>query len=877
MSENPTPTFSPPDAPLRARKGWRWVGVSLLVFLGLFTALVAWQARDIEARILAEIQPHLVTDVHIERLDVSFWRAWPNVEVALRGVRIADALDPQADFLVMDRVDLSVAWLSLLDDQLEVESLSLVGGEIRVDRKSDGRGNWVFWKTASEGESSLEAWQVEQLRLSGVTTAGVWRGEDDPVVWSVRVSEAALGLGQEASGDVVFQGEVDLAETTLKAAGQTWLDQAGLQCGLRAKASGNEVVCRLSDARLSCGEAEVSMSGAVRVWEGRFGMVLGSGDAEWRAVESVMPPELRTDLKAVTERLAGRGSMDVVVGREALPESGTHWRGPEGRSWPGAWAVRLGLSGTTVAHQGQVIAARSGQLVACDQGRSWKAEAMGVRAGVAGGEVSLKGQVFGTPNGWQAGVLGEGIFRPEGLLPWMAEWAVLPSGWTVSEGGQIQFSGGVEVTAVGGELQAMEWAQDTRITAEEVGITDGHFEARVASGVAEWKGAGWQASISGIQAPGVASAEVQLDMRDPKEGRADVVLAAVDVAPLLDGLNAWSAKTQSSAKSAGSDGGPWAISVDCGGLAYGALRTDRTQMTARWQGEVLTIESLEADAMGGRLQAEGRVTGARADLEGRMSAVDVAAFLEGTEGLGQSTLLPRHVRGQAWAEGRVGYALDRKEGVPWDADVLVRVEDGELIDFDLLQEIPATLEADRKYRFVADAEDMRRRLKRVRFSPLTVGVELERDVITVASVTVESDAMDVGVEGWYRFGGELDFTLDFALRDLKSGEGELGAMEEDGLGHRFFLAVGGTLEDPEFGYDRAAHQTHRREQRQGAWSRLKGVLNGEPADAERPSGEATPQAQVTLAVPDSAGPVDSVRVEAPVQKVPQLEDDDDDF
>ena len=89
--------------------------------------------------------------------------------------------------------------------------------------------------------------------------------------------------------------------------------------------------------------------------------------------------------------------------------------------------------------------------------------------------------------------------------------------------------------------------------------------------------------------------------------------------------------------------------------------------------------------MGGRLEAVGQVTGMRADLEGRMSAVDVADFLEGTDGLGQSTLLPRHVRGQAWAEGRVGYAFGRKEGVPWDADVLVRIEEGELIDFDPLQ------------------------------------------------------------------------------------------------------------------------------------------------------------------------------------------------
>ena len=122
----------------------------------------------------------------------------------------------------------------------------------------------------------------------------------------------------------------------------------------------------------------------------------------------------------------------------------------------------------------------------------------------------------------------------------------------------------------------------------------------------------------------------------------------------------------------------------------------------------------------------------------------------------------------------------------------------------------------------------------------------------------------------------MDFTLDFALRDLKSEEGELGTMEEDGLGHRFFLAVGGTLDAPEFGYDRQAHQSHRREQRQGAWNRLKNVLQGEEGEDAAGEGvrEAPTPSQPAVEV-NAIAPADSVRAAPHPEPAPFVDDDDD--
>jgi len=317
--------------------------------------------------------------------------------------------------------------------------------------------------------------------------------------------------------------------------------------------------------------------------------------------------------------------------------------------------------------------------------------------------------------------------------------------------------------------------------------------------------------------------------------------------------------------------GPWRLEVNCGPVSQGPLEFERLSMSGTWADGALDVGALDAVGLGGRVEATGRVDMTAASFDGRLVDADFAEVLEGTSGLGQDILLARHVRGRVWAEGQVSHVFGRTESAPWDADVQVRLEKAELIGFELLQEIPDVLESERKYRLIADAQDLRRRLNRVRFEPLDVQVQLDRGMINLDPVEIGSDALDVGVKGWYRMGGPMDFTLDFALRDLKSEGGEFGTIEEDGLGHRFFLAMRGTLENPEFGYDRNAHQSHRKEERQGAWDRLRGALQGASSRGLENSTE------IQAISPDSVE-VDTVSL--PVQTIDirvVADDDDDDF
>lgn len=869
MSEStvpPTPVPLPAVQPRRSRLWWT-LGAILAVLFG-FTGWVAWQAQGLEERILAEVQPHLATDVHIEGLDVSLWGAWPDVEVRLRGVRIADALDPEADFLTLNRLDLTVACWPLLEDRLEVRSLQLSQGQVNLRRASDGTGNWVFWKTDESSEVALPAWRIASLVLDEVVVEGSWASGREVTGWSTEVQDAQVSLASGVGGALEVEGVVELVRSDLRIAEEPWLDQVGFSAEVNGRIGGDDVALVLDRARLSRGPLGVDVSGRLGTEEGEFNLALRADAAALEAVEKVLPPALRPTLDAVFSRAGGQADLDVVVGQSGSIDGPSSWAGPSSGSWGGVWAVRVDLAGTEFRERNESVLMQAGTLVAHDQGRGWKVDLSGVRAGVAGGEVQLNGVATGSGSQWQLGLDVEGIARPSRLVDWMSPAVQWPEGWRMGEEGQVRAEGRLQVT--GFEDGSWSWTVDhgTHVSASGL-VWNGHgAECGVGAVDFRWNASGWVANVEGVHVPG---AEMSASLEQAAEGKARLDVAEADVSDVLNWWQDWS-----EVKVPGSDAAstaPWNISVVSGPLRHGSLSADRLQLEGRLHQGRLEVMSLKADAMGGQLEARGTVDRRRADFEGRMAEIDLPSFLEATDGLGQATLLPRHVRGTTWAQGHLGYDFQRKSGVPWDAQVTARIEDGELIEFDLLQEIPATLEADRKYRFIADADDMRRRLKRVRFEPLAVNVDFERDVLSLTPVTVASDAMDVGVEGWYRLGGNMDFTLDFALRDLKSAEGELGTVEEDGLGHRFFLAVGGTLEEPEFGYDRGAHQEHRRTQRQGAWNRLKGALQGEEVEGNVPeSGPELPAQTVEVAAEDSSEPSDTKR--RPV-RVSDLDDEDD--
>ena len=140
------------------------------------------------------------------------------------------------------------------------------------------------------------------------------------------------------------------------------------------------------------------------------------------------------------------------------------------------------------------------------------------------------------------------------------------------------------------------------------------------------------------------------------------------------------------------------------------------------------------------------------------------------------------------------------------------IENGSLTELEAFAEIADNLRSHRMMAPLVDADDLGERLRGVTFDHLESPVYISRGVVQIPTVEIRSSAMNITLEGQYGFDSSIDYTLGFAMRDLRSArDSEFGTIEDDGLGQQFFISMQGTVQDPEYSWDREAQKNHRKE------------------------------------------------------------------
>ena len=180
----------------------------------------------------------------------------------------------------------------------------------------------------------------------------------------------------------------------------------------------------------------------------------------------------------------------------------------------------------------------------------------------------------------------------------------------------------------------------------------------------------------------------------------------------------------------------------------------------------------------------------------------------------QTILRSEHLNGEADVAGslHLGWTLNGDwVSDAFDANLNVIIDSGKLIGLELFDDVADYLKENRLIAPLVDPEDLRSRLKKIDFENLESTFTVANSTTQLPFLNIHSSAMDVSIEGTQSFNGDIDYTLGFALRDLRDNkQGEFGNIEDDGLGNMFFLGMRGTLDEPEYYYDRSAHKAHRR-------------------------------------------------------------------
>jgi hypothetical protein len=181
----------------------------------------------------------------------------------------------------------------------------------------------------------------------------------------------------------------------------------------------------------------------------------------------------------------------------------------------------------------------------------------------------------------------------------------------------------------------------------------------------------------------------------------------------------------------------------------------------------------------------------------------------------QKTLRAEHLTGIFGASGSVKFKwINDLSWQPQTLDVLGKatIAGGKLKNLEAFDDIADFLAENRMMAPLVDPEDLRKRLKFVEFDNLESAVYITKESVQLPQIDIRSTAMNISLAGIYGFDESLDYTLGFAMRDLRGGRvDEFGEIEDDGLGQQFFIAMDGSIDSPQYSWDRDAQKNHRRE------------------------------------------------------------------
>jgi hypothetical protein len=234
--------------------------------------------------------------------------------------------------------------------------------------------------------------------------------------------------------------------------------------------------------------------------------------------------------------------------------------------------------------------------------------------------------------------------------------------------------------------------------------------------------------------------------------------------------------------------------------------------------------------------------------------------------------------------------------------VHITIDEGELIGLESLSGISDYLRNNRLISGFVEVEEFDRKLRHVRFSTLSNDIEIRNGVVHIPKMEIASSAMDISASGSHSFNNEIDYSIAFRIRDvLKKKRSAFGETEDDGLGSRFFLAMKGTTENPEFSFDRDARRAQRKEDLEREKKVFKDIIKEEfgglfgkkKEDKTKDSGEQKPDKQEEAEITIEWSETDSTKNSKKEEKkkksfwdrlkddqdeewVPDPDDDDDD-
>jgi uncharacterized protein involved in outer membrane biogenesis len=274
-------------------------------------------------------------------------------------------------------------------------------------------------------------------------------------------------------------------------------------------------------------------------------------------------------------------------------------------------------------------------------------------------------------------------------------------------------------------------------------------------------------------------------------------------------------------------------------LTYGAFTGKKIKGNFKLLDKFFTASKLEVRMAGGKCNGKLTVDGTSdkgflIETKQQLEEVNIDQVFALFEDFGQKEITSKNISGKLNAEidffGFMDPQLNLHSETVTSTSKL-ELKNGELNDFLLLTDVVKYMR-DVKYLVAIikkkNLDRLEKQVKNIKFETLSNTIEIRNEEILIPSMKLESNVMDLNIAGSHKFNNDIDYQLNFRLKDLKldSEDPEVKAMD-DGKGFRVFLRITGNVSDPQYEFDKKAFKNNIKEKLQSEKNDVKSILKAE--------------------------------------------------
>ena len=818
---------------------WAFLALGLLTVLGLGMAALIWhKGNDWKTLAISTVNDHIQGDLEVVYVELSWWNGFPDISVDLKQVALTSASGDT--LLEAKRVGVELSFWSLWGDHPRVHAVRLEDGQMTVLQDPSGQWNLMDVLSPSsrtsehDGDGSgftLDEVQFHNIQTSGVLSDGTdfrlllddasvdIHADTPDIHWALDARNVQLASPQLPS---LKPFDAECSGTMLKNQDATW-------------AVASEVVVEGISAALSASvDAEKRWTGKIRV-----------PSVSMRQLERVVHDAPWKGLASLDHRI----ELDANASKDAIEMV---WSAPED-----AFQLSPSLTGLTMNLQG--LASGHGTATFDKRGWTWAVE----QAQIAGTGWRLEGAARPLPT---SGIELDGSLHLDASTP-LEAWipnvppsveSILPVSGQLTAEGTIAFDGQQRLKSVQGQLRLSELAGKLNGQPYQVDAPAVHFGSETFSADSiscQWAGNAADLDVSNLSwSSWMKGGAVN--------GAVTVRATSLWVDPLL---TCWDHFSQGPVEDASllPPGSMVKVKVGSQDLEWGVFRATNLSSTLKLEHSRCLIQSATWSALEGNAHVEGSLAPGRAgwllSLRGAAEDVSLPKLFSTFNNFDQTLVRHDHLSGACTAAGSMGmsWGLDGTwHPEDFTANLKMSILHGRLRGLEVFDDVADHLEGHRLIAPLVDPDDLRQRLRDVEFNPVSQFIDVRGESVWLPSTLIESSAMNVSVEGSFGFDATIDYTLGFALRDLRGGAHDaIGQMEDDGLGNQFFLRMFGPVDAPEYAYDRDAAKQHRRDALAAEKKRLRDAMRDRRDDpTEVGDSPVAPQGPDSLATQGSPTP-----------------------